>query len=153
MDFGLIKRHSSNYLLRDILAFQNHWVYYGAIVIDPILRLSWISVVVLTYNIQHNGLLSFVVACVEIVRRGIWILIRFENEHCVNIAQHRASRDISLPYQIEVLKDSEDDEEWNGGVDKHASKIYQKASGSEVLTPHVEEGMVFRKGSIAKLRP
>ncbi|EON98662.1 putative signal transduction protein [Phaeoacremonium minimum UCRPA7] len=39
----------------------------------------------------------------EVTRRGMWTLFRVENEHCANVAQYKASRDVPLPYQIETL--------------------------------------------------
>ncbi|KAF5106775.1 hypothetical protein DV453_003662 [Geotrichum candidum] len=43
---------------------------------------------------------SFFVALSEVFRRFIWAFFRVENEHCSNVQRFRASRDVSLPYQI-----------------------------------------------------
>ncbi|KAF5110014.1 hypothetical protein DV454_004917 [Geotrichum candidum] len=43
---------------------------------------------------------SFFVALSEVFRRFIWTFFRVENEHCSNVQRFRASRDVSLPYQI-----------------------------------------------------
>ncbi|KAF5126716.1 hypothetical protein DV495_003270 [Geotrichum candidum] len=43
---------------------------------------------------------SFFVALAEVFRRFIWTFFRVENEHCSNVQRFRASRDVSLPYQI-----------------------------------------------------
>ncbi len=41
------------------------------------------------------------VAFAEVTRRGMWTVFRVENEHCANVAQYKASRDVPLPYTIE----------------------------------------------------
>lgn len=35
----------------------------------------------------------------------MWALFRVENEHCSNVSQYKASRDVPLPYRIEPLMD------------------------------------------------
>ena len=35
----------------------------------------------------------------------MWALFRVENEHCANVSQYKASRDVPLPYRIEPLMD------------------------------------------------
>jgi xenotropic and polytropic retrovirus receptor 1 len=56
---------------------------------------------------KNTGLIaskvSFMVAFAEVTRRGMWTLFRVENEHCANVAQYKASRDVPLPYRIEPL--------------------------------------------------
>lgn len=104
MDFRLAQKRSKKHL-RDILAFQAHWVYYAVMVIDPLLRMTWVLHVVFTHNIQHSGVVSFIIALIEIIRRAAWVVFRVENEHCVNIASNKASRDVPLPYKIMVDKE------------------------------------------------
>ena len=96
MDFQLVQRKAPSYL-RDILAFESTWWYKGAMVINPILRMTWVLFVFLDPNIQHSSIVSFAVALVEVFRRGLWVIFRVESEHCANIAREKASRDI-LPY-------------------------------------------------------
>lgn len=102
MDFRLAQKKAPNYL-RDILAFDSTWWYYTAMVLDPILRMTWVFFVIFNKaQIQHGNIVAFAIALVEVLRRGMWAVFRVENEHCVNIAQNKASRDIPLPYRIEV---------------------------------------------------
>ncbi|GAB1318553.1 Xenotropic and polytropic retrovirus receptor 1 [Madurella fahalii] len=101
MDFRLAQKGAPNYL-RDILAYNATWWYYAAMIADPVLRMTWVFFVIFNRNIQHSTIVSFVVALVELFRRALWVIFRVENEHCVNIAQNKASRDIPLPYMIEV---------------------------------------------------
>ncbi|KAI9748068.1 MAG: hypothetical protein M1815_003632 [Lichina confinis] len=86
--------------LRHGLGYKQVWMYYVAMVVDPILRFNWIFYVIFTKDIQHSALLSFVVSLSEVLRRGIWTLFRVENEHCTNVGRFRASRDIPLPYDL-----------------------------------------------------
>jgi hypothetical protein len=96
MDFQLAQKKAPSYL-RDILAFESTWWYKGAIIINPILRMTWVFFVIFDPNIQHSNIVSFAVALVEVFRRGLWVIFRVENEHCANIARDKASRD-TPPY-------------------------------------------------------
>lgn len=103
MDFSLLQFHSRHFWLRDILALKNKWPYYTIMTIDPILRFSWILYVAMPLDANHSTVFSFIVALLEVTRRGIWALFRVENEHCANVGQYKASRDVPLPYRIEPL--------------------------------------------------
>ncbi|KAL1880202.1 hypothetical protein VTK73DRAFT_6030 [Phialemonium thermophilum] len=103
MDFSLFQAHSRHPFLRDILALRRRWLYYVIMVIDPILRFSWIFYAIFSHNTQHSTIVSFMVSFAEVTRRGMWTLFRVENEHCANVAQYRASRDVPLPYQLEPI--------------------------------------------------
>lgn len=103
MDFSLMQFHSKNFGLRDILALKRKWPYYTIMTIDVIFRFSWIFYAIFTHDTQHSTLVSFLVALAEIIRRGLWALLRVENEHCANVSQYKASRDVPLPYRIEPL--------------------------------------------------
>ena len=103
MDFSLLQSHSRHRFLRDILALKSRWPYYFIMIIDPILRFAWIFYAIFTHDTQHSTIVSFLVAFTEVVRRGMWILFRVENEHCANVSQYKASRDVPLPYRIEPL--------------------------------------------------
>ena len=105
MDFSLLQPHSRHFCLRDILAFKTRWPYYSIMVLDPILRFAWIFYPIFTHDTQHSTLISFLVSLLEIIRRGMWALFRVENEHCANVSQYKASRDVPLPYRIEPLMD------------------------------------------------
>lgn len=101
MDFSLLQANAHRRLLRDITALRPVWIYYLIMVIDPILRFSWIFYAIFTHNTQHSTVVSFMVSFAEVVRRGLWTLLRVENEHCANVAQYKAARDTPLPYQLE----------------------------------------------------
>ncbi|KAI5287396.1 hypothetical protein KEM54_006024 [Ascosphaera aggregata] len=100
MDWSLGNIYSKNWGLRDSLALRRKWVYYAAMVLDPILRFNWIFYIIFPRDFQHSALLSFIVALSEVVRRGMWVIFRVENEHCTNVELFRASRDVPLPYEI-----------------------------------------------------
>lgn len=102
MDFSLLQAKARNRFLRDITALKRTWIYYPIMVIDPILRFSWIFYAIFAHNTQHSTAVSFFVSLAEVTRRGMWTLLRVENEHCGNVAQYKASRDTPLPYHLEV---------------------------------------------------
>ncbi|KAI9149375.1 Protein SYG1 [Paramyrothecium foliicola] len=105
MDFSLLQAHSRHVGLRDIMALKSKWPYYGILVVDPVLRFSWIFYAIFTHDRQHSTIVSFLVALMEVFRRWMWAIFRVENEHCANVAQYKASRDVPLPYRIEPLMD------------------------------------------------
>ncbi|RBR22919.1 uncharacterized protein FIESC28_04217 [Fusarium coffeatum] len=103
MDFSLLQPGSKHKGLREILALKRRWMYYFIMIIDPILRFAWIFYAIFTHNTQHSTIVSFMVAFMEVTRRGMWTLFRVENEHCSNVSQYKASRDVPLPYNMEPL--------------------------------------------------
>ncbi|KAL1635854.1 Xenotropic and polytropic retrovirus receptor 1 [Neofusicoccum ribis] len=100
MDWSLMNPYAKRPFLRDHLGYKNIYWYYIAIVVDPILRFNWIFYAIYGDDVQHSAILSFIVALSEIFRRGMWTLFRVENEHCTNVGNYRASRDIPLPYSV-----------------------------------------------------
>jgi hypothetical protein len=100
MDWSLGNPYARYPFLRDNLAYRRIWMYYVAMVLDPILRFQWIFYAIYTGDIQHSTVVSFLVSLAEVFRRAMWMLFRVENEHCNNVGRFRASRDIPLPYTI-----------------------------------------------------
>lgn len=119
MDFSLLQPRSPAPLLRPITALKPHMIYYAIMTIDPILRFSWIAIAIFTHDKQHSTVVSFIVGLLEVTRRGLWALIRVENEHCANVGAYKASRDVPLPYVFEEVEDTPEtdvDEEGGAGV-------------------------------------
>jgi hypothetical protein len=109
MDWSLGNPYARYPLLRDNLAYRRIWMYYVAMVLDPVLRFQWIFYAIYADDVQHSTLVSFFVALAEVFRRAMWVLFRVENEHCNNVGRFRASRDIPLPYSIpESHKESQE---------------------------------------------
>lgn len=102
MDFSLVQPHARHRFLRDITALKSRWPYYLIMILDPILRFNWIFYAIFTHNTQHSSTASFLIGFAEITRRGMWTLLRVENEHCSNVAQYKASRDVPLPYHLDT---------------------------------------------------
>lgn len=112
MDFSLVQPESRNYLLRDELGFPSKIPYYAIMVIDPILRFNWVFYAAYSRQIQQSAKISFIVALIEVIRRFLWVFFRVENEHCTNVSRFRASRDLTLPYQI-AMRPKEEKRESN----------------------------------------
>ncbi|UJO19205.1 uncharacterized protein CLAFUR5_07225 [Fulvia fulva] len=101
MDFSLGDLKARHKGLRGVLVYNNAvWIYYFIMVIDVILRFNWIAYAVYTEDVQHSSICSFLVAFSEVIRRGLWILIRVENEQATNIKIGKAHRVPPLPYKI-----------------------------------------------------
>ncbi|KAF3229546.1 hypothetical protein TWF191_001267 [Orbilia oligospora] len=101
MDWSLLNWYAPNKLLRTELAFRRPIAYYLAMIVDPIIRFSWIFYVIFANQVQHSALLSFMVSLAEVGRRFIWCFFRMENEHCANVNKFRAYKDdVPLPYNV-----------------------------------------------------
>lgn len=98
MDTSLLQQNSKPPLLRNHRGFSWTWTYYAFIVIDPILRFSWIFYVILVDQHQIKAQTSFYITIAEVVRRFLWNFYRVENEHMANVAHYRASREVPLPF-------------------------------------------------------
>lgn len=99
MDWGLIDPMApkDSPFLREEMIYGNKWYYYGAIVEDFILRLSWVLNISLGEAwTMESDLLTCITAPLEVFRRFIWNYFRLENEHINNCGQFRAVRDISV---------------------------------------------------------
>ncbi|CBY00175.1 hypothetical protein LEMA_P013050.1 [Plenodomus lingam JN3] len=99
-DWSLGDPHAKHRFLRKELAYKKVWWYYGAMIMDPILRFNWVLYTIIPLQLQHSAVTSFCVSLLEIFRRGVWSLFRVENEHCTNVGRFRASRDAPLPYYM-----------------------------------------------------
>lgn len=99
MDWGLIDplAPKDSPFLREEMIYGSKWYYYGAIVEDFILRLSWVLNISLGEAwTMESDLLTCITALLEVFRRFIWNYFRLENEHINNCGQFRAVRDISV---------------------------------------------------------
>ncbi|KAJ0469432.1 putative SPX domain-containing protein [Helianthus annuus] len=102
-DWGLLCKDSKNPWLRDKLILPSKSVYFIAMVMNVILRLSWMQTVLDFYEAPwlHQSVMIFIVASLEIVRRGLWNFFRVENEHLNNVGKFRAVKSIPLPFSYE----------------------------------------------------
>ncbi|KAI3907592.1 hypothetical protein MKW98_016236 [Papaver atlanticum] len=108
-DWGLLQRHSKNPWLRDKLLISHTSVYFIAMVLDVILRLAWLqSVVNFNVPLLHRTALTTIVACLEILRRGMWNFFRLENEHLNNVGKFRAFKSVPLPFSYSDEDSSKD---------------------------------------------
>ncbi|KAI3794028.1 hypothetical protein L1987_36653 [Smallanthus sonchifolius] len=96
-DWGLLCRDSTNPWLRDKLILP----YKSAM--NVILRLAWMQTVLDFHEAPwlHQSTMIFIVASLEIVRRGLWNFFRLENEHLNNVGKFRAFKSVPLPFSYE----------------------------------------------------
>ncbi|KAF7803013.1 phosphate transporter PHO1-like protein 9 [Senna tora] len=108
IDWGLLQRNSTNPWLRDKLSVSNKSVYFAAMVLNVLLRLAWMQSVlgIRQAPFLHKTALIALVACLEIIRRGIWNFFRLENEHLNNVGRYRAVKSVPLPFNYEDDQDS-----------------------------------------------
>ncbi|CAK9186064.1 unnamed protein product [Ilex paraguariensis] len=103
IDWGLMRRNSKNPWLRDKLLISSKTVYFAAIVVNVILRLAWMQSVLGFQGAPflHRQALIAIVACLEILRRGVWNFFRLENEHLNNVGRYRAFKSVPLPFNYD----------------------------------------------------
>ncbi|ONK63845.1 uncharacterized protein A4U43_C07F19530 [Asparagus officinalis] len=99
-DWGLFDLNSKNRWLRDELILKNKNVYYVSIVFNFVLRLGWIETISrLSLGPVEYRLVDFLLASLEIIRRGHWNFYRLENEHLNNVGKFRAVKTVPLPFR------------------------------------------------------
>ncbi|GMY13726.1 phosphate transporter PHO1 homolog 9 [Fagus crenata] len=103
IDWGLLQRNSKNPWLRDKLLVSNKSVYFVAMVLNVLLRLAWMQLILgfREAPFLHPQALIATVACLEILRRGIWNFFRLENEHLNNAEKYRAFKSVPLPFNYD----------------------------------------------------
>ncbi|WOH16409.1 hypothetical protein DCAR_0935962 [Daucus carota subsp. sativus] len=108
LDWGLLQRNSKNRWLRDKLLIPRHSVYFGAMVLNVLLRLAWLQTVLdFRVSFLHKETLITIVASLEIIRRGIWNFFRLENEHLNNVGKYRAFKSVPLPFHYDEDEDKQ----------------------------------------------
>ncbi|KAL9226185.1 hypothetical protein vseg_002026 [Gypsophila vaccaria] len=115
VDWGLLRRNSKNFYLRDRLLVSHKSVYYIAMVINVLLRVTWLQYV-LEFSVHglRKTAFSTTISCLEIIRRGMWNFFRLENEHLNNVGKFRAFRSVPLPFNYrDQTDDDEDDDDDN----------------------------------------
>ncbi|CAK7322956.1 unnamed protein product [Dovyalis caffra] len=107
VDWGLLCRNSRNPWLRDKLVIPNKIVYFVAMVVNVVLRLAWMQTVLgfRQAPFLHRTALTAIVACLEIIRRGIWNFFRLENEHLNNVGKYRAFKSVPLPFHYDGIEE------------------------------------------------
>ncbi|KHG17876.1 Phosphate transporter PHO1 -like protein [Gossypium arboreum] len=110
-DWGLLQRHSRNRWLRDKLLVPRKSVYFGAMVLNVLLRFAWLQTV---FNFKifdlHRQTVTTMVASLEIIRRGMWNFFRLENEHLNNVGKYRAFKSVPLPFNYDEDEDEDKNE-------------------------------------------
>ncbi|KAI0392641.1 EXS-domain-containing protein [Xylariaceae sp. FL0594] len=157
MDFSLLQPNTRHRFLRDIQGLKQRWVYYAIMIVDPILRFGWIFYAIFTHSTQHSTITSFLVSLSEVIRRGMWALLRVENEHCGNVAQYKASRDVPLPYELHLNERTSGEDGVKGsdeetpnqaaGTAVHGSSRMDAQSSPFTAGPAEESGLRRRRKS------
>lgn len=114
MDFGLGRRPHK--FLRERLLYDNVLVYYAAIVIDLFMRFSWtltLLPVVYTTNTPEDTkfwttdwfiLVQPLLAAAEVIRRGMWSVLRVEYEYITQSATMKKFELMTSPTSATVTQ-------------------------------------------------
>ncbi|KAF8469454.1 EXS family-domain-containing protein [Kalaharituber pfeilii] len=82
MDWSLLNPYASWPFLRQEMGFKRPYLYYLAMIVDPLLRFNWVFYIIFARDIQHSTL------------DGERTL------HKVSVGNFRAYREIPLPYEL-----------------------------------------------------
>ncbi|KAJ1398945.1 SPX domain, partial [Sesbania bispinosa] len=72
----------------------------GARALNVVLRVTWVETI-MHFKVGHvqSRLLDFLLAALEVIRRGHWNFYRLENEHLNNVGHYRAVKTVPLPFR------------------------------------------------------
>ncbi|KAK7393706.1 hypothetical protein VNO78_22270 [Psophocarpus tetragonolobus] len=99
-DWGFFNVNSKNPLLRDDLILKNKSIYYMSMALNVVLRVAWVETIMhLKVGPVQTRLLDFLLASLEVIRRGHWNFYRLENEHLNNVGHFRAVKAVPLPFR------------------------------------------------------
>ncbi|XP_028759533.1 phosphate transporter PHO1 isoform X2 [Neltuma alba] len=99
-DWGFLNPKSRNPWLRDDLILKNKSVYYLSVALNVVLRVAWVETIMhLKVGPIESRMLEFLLASLEVIRRGHWNFYRLENEHLNNVGHFRAVKAIPLPFR------------------------------------------------------
>uniref|UniRef100_A0A7N0UPM2 Phosphate transporter PHO1 n=1 Tax=Kalanchoe fedtschenkoi TaxID=63787 RepID=A0A7N0UPM2_KALFE len=99
-DWGVLNPKSNNPWLRDDLILKNKSIYYVSIAFNVVLRVAWVETVLnFRVGLVESRLLEFLLASLEVIRRGHWNFYRIENEHLNNVGKFRAVKTVPLPFR------------------------------------------------------
>ncbi|KAK7812464.1 phosphate transporter pho1, partial [Quercus suber] len=97
-DWGLLRSTSTNLWLRDNLILKNKSIYYMSMALNAVLRVAWLETTMKIDKDSEKKLLDFLLASLEVIRRGHWNFYRLENEHLNNVGKYRAVKEVPLPF-------------------------------------------------------
>jgi hypothetical protein len=88
IDWGLLRKNNKYYLLREKITYPRI-VYYFAMIYDLLIRASWTwyFIPLRSSLLEWKSLLK---DTLEVIRRGLWALIRIENENVTNPEYYRS---------------------------------------------------------------
>ncbi|KAM6544505.1 hypothetical protein CsatB_025241 [Cannabis sativa] len=99
-DWGLLNPKSRNTWLRDDLILKNKSTYYVSMGLNVVLRVAWVETVMgFRIGAVESRLVDFLLASLEVIRRGHWNFYRIENEHLNNVGKYRAVKTVPLPFR------------------------------------------------------
>ncbi|KAG0483207.1 hypothetical protein HPP92_011291 [Vanilla planifolia] len=104
-DWGLLQPNSKNLWLRNELIIRRKFIYFLSMGLNFVLRLAWLQTVLHSNfgNLDYR-VITFLLAALEVIRRGHWNFYRLENEHLNNAGKFRAVKTVPLPFH-EVEED------------------------------------------------
>lgn len=139
MDWGFLDKNAGdNKWLREEIVYPHKAYYYLAVILDLVLRFSWIVQVAIrqTYvsivEVDRSLTTTFIV--LEVFRRFVWNFFRLENEHLNNCGEFRAVRDISVaPLREDDLSTLVKMMDEENGVEEYRRRIREESGGTKSL--------------------
>lgn len=100
LDWGMLQTTSENFLLRDKLSIKNKNFYYVCMLIDFILRFSWVLIISpdIVYKSMRPEFVFMILYCAEMFRRTINNYICIEYDHICLCNNFRATQVVETPF-------------------------------------------------------
>ncbi|KAL3679555.1 hypothetical protein R1sor_022511 [Riccia sorocarpa] len=107
VDWGLLRKNSSNKWLRDQLIMpKRKAIYFVSMILNVLFRMAWLqSVTRFRFGSLDTQVADFIFASLEVIRRGHWNFYRLENEHLNNVGKYRATKTVPLPFEDPTNED------------------------------------------------
>ncbi len=100
MDFGFLQA-GTNFPLREKLSYENKAFYYFCMIINLFLRFLWVLTVSpeIVLRFIRPEFFFFLIAFLEVFRRGMWNFIRVELKHIDICKEFRVTMEVELPFK------------------------------------------------------
>eukprot|EP01028_Stygiella_incarcerata_P000220 TRINITY_DN10300_c0_g1_i1.p1 TRINITY_DN10300_c0_g1~~TRINITY_DN10300_c0_g1_i1.p1 ORF type:complete len:747 (+),score=138.83 TRINITY_DN10300_c0_g1_i1:119-2359(+) len=112
-------------LMYDSIAF-----YYISIVLNFLFRWAWLPLYFAISSSSGFSFWLFLLAFIEVCRRGLWNIFRVEYEFVGNCGAFRAVREVPLLFDVDTSVDIVDDEDETAGPVDKVSRMDHVESGS-----------------------
>lgn len=112
--------------MRSQLHYEDQLFYVMAVILDFLLRTTWMLKLVSNIQIEEYEGGVFTMECLEVLRRWIWVLFRLESELVKRTAGPHGSESASNPAAVGLLMGESDMDGHNNEIMMEDLESWQK---------------------------